>query len=67
MKLRQSEQTVVTLANAGELVKNITQCVIGNEVADTLNGSPLNGNVILGLAQSKFQQSVSKYLIAGAK
>jgi hypothetical protein len=62
MKNRESEQTVVTLANAGDLVLRITEQVIGNEVADTLNGSPLNRALIQNLAQTKFQQAVSKYI-----
>lgn len=62
MKLRQSEQTVVTLANAGELVRNITQGVLGDDVADTLNGTPINRDVTTALAQVTFQQSVSKYI-----
>lgn len=61
MKLRQTEQTVTTLANASELVRNIAQGVVGNEVADTLNGTPLNRDTIQGLAAVEFQKAVSKY------
>jgi len=62
MKLSESEQTLVTLANAGELAANVAQRVIGNEVADTFNGAPLNRDLIHNLAQTTFQSSVSKYL-----
>ncbi len=62
MKNRESEQTVVVLANAGDLTLRIAQQVIGNDVADTFNGSPLNASLIQNLAQTKFQQAVSKHL-----
>lgn len=62
MKSRASEQTLVTLANAGELVNNIAQGVIGNEVADTLAGSPLTRGIIYNLAQTQFQSAVSTYV-----
>lgn len=67
MKLQQSESTVTTLANAGELVRNIVQEVVGNEVADTIEGNPITRDLIQGVAQVKFQGAVSKYLTAGAK
>ena len=62
MKLRQSERTLVTLANASELVVNISRAVIGNEVADTFNGENLTGSLIHDLAQSTFHKSLSKYI-----
>jgi len=62
MKLKESEQSLVTLANASELVTNVAQCVIGNEVADTFNGSTLTRDLIHNLAQTTFQSSVSKFL-----
>jgi len=62
MKNRESEQTVVVLANAGDLVLRISQQVLGNEVADTFNGSPLNAALIQNLAQTKFQQAITKQI-----
>lgn len=62
MKLRQSERTLVTLANASELVVNLSRAIIGNEVADTFNGEVLTNEVIHDLAQSSFQKSLSKYV-----
>jgi hypothetical protein len=62
MKHAQSQQTLTTLANAGELVANIAQGVIGNEVADSFNGSPLTRAVVYQLAQTQFQATVSKSL-----
>lgn len=62
MKLRESQQTLTTLANGAELVRHIAQGVVGNEVADTFNGSPLTRGVLYNLAQTKFQSAVSKHL-----
>ena len=62
MKHRETERTLVTLANASELVISITQNIVGNEVADTFNGSPLSRELIHTLAQTSFQGSVNKYL-----
>ena len=36
----------MTLANATELTKNIISKVMGKEVANTLNGSVVNNNVL---------------------
>jgi hypothetical protein len=60
MKKKESEHTLVVLANAGDLVNNIAQGVIGNEVADTFAGSPLTGGVVYNLAQTQFQAAVTK-------
>jgi hypothetical protein len=57
-----SERTLVTLANANELVASVAQGVLGNEVADTLNGSPLSRSIIYNLAQTCFQRKVTPYL-----
>lgn len=62
MKLPQSEQTLVTLANASELVNNIAQGILGNEVADTFAGSPLSRAVIYNLAQTQFQATLAKHM-----
>lgn len=59
---KESERTLVTLANASELVNNIAQGVIGNEVADTFNGSPLTRATIYNLTQTRIQAALSKHL-----
>lgn len=64
MNLKQSTQTAVTLANAGELVRVIAQGVVGNEVADTFNGSPLTRGILYNLAQTRFQAAVAPFLNA---
>ena len=62
MKDKKSERTLVTLSNASELVVAVTQNVVGNEIADTFNGSPLSRELIHNLAQTTFQSGMSKYL-----
>jgi hypothetical protein len=62
MKHRETERSLVTLANASELAIIVTQNIVGNEIADTFNGSPLSRELIHNLAQTKFQGSLSKYL-----
>lgn len=66
MKRKESQQTLTTLANAGELVRTIAQGVMGNDIADTFNGSPLTRGVLYNLAQTQFQGTVANYLQAGS-
>ena len=60
MKLKESQTTLVTLANGAELVRTIAQGVIGNDIADTFDGSPLTREVLYNLAQTEFQSAVAK-------
>ncbi|SAK59348.1 hypothetical protein AWB81_01829 [Caballeronia arationis] len=62
MKSRESEKTLVTLANATTLVRTIVQGVLGNDAADTFGGAPLTTDVINQIAQAKFQAAVQPYL-----
>jgi hypothetical protein len=43
-------------------VVSVAQSIIGNEVADTFNGSPLSRELIHNLAQIEFQNSFASYL-----
>lgn len=56
-----AEQTLATLGNANELVRFVAQEVIGNEVADTINGSPIGRDTIYQLAQAAFMKNLDKY------
>ncbi|WP_144106710.1 hypothetical protein [Paraburkholderia sp. BCC1886] len=62
MKNRESEKTLVTLANATKLVRTVVQGVIGNDVADSIAGAALTSDVIDQLAQANFQAAVQPYL-----
>lgn len=57
--------TLITLANANELVSNVVLAVVGNEISDTINGAPLTKDAIHAMVQSHIQLSVNKYI--GAK
>lgn len=61
MKLQQSSQTVVALANGAELANNIIQEVIGNDVADTLEGNALTTTAVTGLIMSHFQTKLNSH------
>ena len=61
MKKKESEHTLVVLANGSDLVNNIAQNVIGNEVADTFAGSPLSRSIIHNLAQTQFQAAIQNF------
>lgn len=58
----ESVSTLVTLANANELVCAIVQGVVGNELADSVNGSPLTRSIIFNLTQAEIQAAQSKVL-----
>lgn len=62
MKHKQSQQTLTTLANGAELVNAIVQGVVGNDIADTINGSPLTRSLVYNLTQTQFQATVAKHL-----
>lgn len=62
MKSMQSEQTVTTLANALELSRCVVQEVLGNEVADSLNGSPLTRQTLYHLVGARIQANLGVYV-----
>ncbi len=64
MKLKQSEQTLVTLGNAANIVTLIAQNVLGDDVADTLEGTPITRQAItdMTLLEIAGQPHISKYL-----
>lgn len=55
MKNVNSLQTVVTLANAAELVAGISKEVLGNDVADMVGGSELTAEVVRDIALAQIQ------------
>lgn len=61
MKSANSTQTVVTLANASELVCQIAEEVIGSDVADTVEGTTLTSSALHPLTQARFQMALSTY------
>jgi hypothetical protein len=62
MKSKNTERTVVTLGNAAQLAADVAQNVLGNDVADTFNGSPITRGLVYQMAQSQFNNALSKKL-----
>jgi hypothetical protein len=62
MKNRESEVTLVAVANATELARVVVQGVVGNDVADTIGGEPLTTDIINQLVLAKIQAATSVYL-----
>lgn len=62
MKSKHSETTLLTLANAAELVAVVVTEIAGNEVSSQINGSPLTRAVIHDMAMTSFQNSMSRKL-----
>lgn len=62
MQLNESINTLVTLANAVELTVLVTQNVVGEEIADTIEGKPIDRSDISQIAISTFQSSLSNVI-----
>jgi hypothetical protein len=57
MKHIESERTVVAIANAAELVAAVAMEVMGNDVANTFNGSPITRSMVHDLSITTFQNN----------
>jgi len=62
MKSAECVTSVLTLANAGELVNNIARNVLGNDVADTFQGSVISRGLIYNMVQTQAQQKLADQL-----
>jgi hypothetical protein len=56
MKNQKTVTTVATLTAAADLVRSVTQAVVGNEIADSFRGNELTSQAIGDLALSQFQK-----------
>lgn len=61
MKNTASLQTVVTLANATELVCGIAKNVLGNDVADMVDGNELTAQAVRSLTLTQIQSKFNNY------
>lgn len=59
--LEKSTTTLATLANAVELVRLVAVEVVGNDIADSIDGSPLTHEVVGQLSISSFMNHLSKF------
>lgn len=53
-----TQKTFVVLSNAAELATVIAQGVVGDDLAETLNGAPFTGDVIRDLAIVKIKNKL---------
>lgn len=60
MKYQNSITSVVTLANAAELVARASEQVMGQQSTQTFAGSPLNKEMLLQLSVSNFNKTISQ-------
>ncbi len=58
---QQAKQTIVTLANSIELASNIIYSIMGEEVANTLEGNPINKNTLNEIISMRVQANFGKY------
>lgn len=59
--LKQSEKTVLTIANAVALATAVVHQISGNEVANTLNGTVVNKAAMGELIASRVHANFSHY------
>jgi hypothetical protein len=62
MNTQQTALSMVTLANASDLVANIVLGTMGNGVAETFNGSPLTKQALYEMSQVTFQGALTKHM-----
>lgn len=61
MKNANSNVTLAVLANANELVRHITQEVMGNDISNTIGNTPVTRTMIYSLVQSRIRVNFSRY------
>lgn len=64
--MQKSEQTVATLANAAEATRLIVQRILGNDVADTIAGSPIKRAQLYDATMAQAQVAVHNQVGKGA-
>lgn len=62
MKRAECVTSLLTLANSAELVNNIARNVLGNDVADTFQGSVISRGLIYNMVQTQAQQKLADQL-----
>lgn len=61
MENPQSAVTLAVLANCNEIARGILQNIMGNDIANTIEGSPVTRAVLFNLTQSRIQANLSRY------
>lgn len=65
MKNTASLQSVATVANAVELVAGIAKEVLGNDVADMVQGTELNSDAVRSIAATQIQAEFTHSIRGG--
>lgn len=61
MKNQNSKNTLAVLANINELVRHITQEIMGNELANSIGDTQLTRAMIYSLVQSRIRVNFSRF------
>lgn len=59
VELENAKKSIVTLANASELVAQIVTSVAGNDISNSLKGNRITLNMIRNIAQARFQNKLN--------
>jgi len=58
IQYEKARKSVTTLANATELAAQVIINIAGNDISNTIGGSPLGMNTIRAMAQARFQDKL---------
>jgi len=61
MKNENSTQTLASLANVNELVRFVTQEIMGNDISNTIADNPVSRSLIYSLVQSRVRVNFSRF------
>ena len=51
------KRSIIVLANASELVAQVIKSITSDDIADTINNSPITLSTLKSIAQSRFQKA----------
>lgn len=58
IELEKAKKSIVTLSNASELIAQTVLNIAGNDISDSLSGSPLTLNMLRSIAQARIQNNL---------
>ena len=61
MNNEKSNVTLASLANVNELVRHITQEIMGNDISTSIGDTPLTRSLIYSLVQSRVRENFARY------
>lgn len=51
------KKSIIVLSNAAELVAQVIKAISSDDIADTINSSPITLSTLKSIAQSRFQKA----------